>query len=198
MLDAVHLRHHVSYDAHTKKMAGYVDFGMGTDSETIAKEALVLMVVGLKGRWKAPVAYYLTAGVTAVFQQQLVLATLAKLFEVGLTVHTITMDGHATNVSMCKALGCQLDPSRPLQPYFSMPETGETVQVIFDACHMVNLGRNTLHEYRILVSLKGIIHWDLLTKLHTLQDSIGPRLANKVGKNHILYGNQKMKVSFRF
>ena len=48
MLDAVHLRHHVSYDAHTKKMVGYVDFGMGAHSETIAKEALVLMVVGLR------------------------------------------------------------------------------------------------------------------------------------------------------
>lgn len=56
------------------------------------------------------------------------------------------MDGHATNISMCTMLGCQLKltSSQPLRTYFAHPSTGEQVFVMMDACHMLKLARNML------------------------------------------------------
>ncbi len=58
----------------------------------------------------------------------------------------MTMDGHASNVSMCNQLGCELkgDPRKLLQTSFSHPVTGEKVFVMMDACHMLKLARNML------------------------------------------------------
>ena len=59
----------------------------------------------------------------------------------------VTMDGHATNVSMCNQLGCELkrNPLEPLKTYFPHPvESSERVFVVMDACHMLKLSRNML------------------------------------------------------
>ena len=55
MLDAMSIKKHLQYNPRTKQMSGYVDLGNGCNETDPATEALVLMVVGLKGHWKAPV-----------------------------------------------------------------------------------------------------------------------------------------------
>lgn len=60
MLDEMAIRKHVSWDG--KKFRGYVDLGNDAkddDSAPIAKDALVLMVVGINETWKVPVGYFL-------------------------------------------------------------------------------------------------------------------------------------------
>ena len=61
MLDAMSIKKHLQYNPRTKQMSGYVDLGNGCNETDPATEALVLMVVGLKGHWKAPIGYFFTS-----------------------------------------------------------------------------------------------------------------------------------------
>ena len=119
MLDAMAIRQQVIFDQHHQTMLGFVNLGTNEDDENVAKEVLVFMLVGLTGRWKAPVAYFLTKTLSATTQTTLLKACLGKLEECGFLIHSITMDGHASNQAMCKMLGAEMDLSS-LQPYFKV------------------------------------------------------------------------------
>ena len=41
----------------------------------------------------------------------------------------------------------------------------------------------------------GVISWDVIKKLHNLQQDEGLRLANKLKRNHLEFASQKMKVN---
>ena len=108
MLEVMAIRQQVLYDERTNNMTGFIEPGDGESSEIEATEALVFMVVGLRGHWKAPIAYYLTRGLTASVQSQFILAVIESLTDIDIRVWIITMDGHPTSVTMCSRLGCNL------------------------------------------------------------------------------------------
>lgn len=146
MLDAMSIKRHLQYNPHAQSMSGYVDLGDGSNETDPATEALVLMVIGLQGHWKSPIAYYLTSTLHADTQKELVVHALEALHERSIKVVSITMDGHATNISMCNLLGCDLkgNPEVPLKTSFPHPSSGEQVFIVMDACHMLKLSRNML------------------------------------------------------
>lgn len=146
MLDAMAIKKHVQYNPQTQTMSGFVDMGDGCNETDVASEALVFMVVGLQGHWKAPVGYYLTSALSPETLKVLVVHALKELHARGLRVMCMTMDGHASNISMCNQLGCDLkgNPREPLKTSFAHPVTGERVFVMMDACHMLKLARNML------------------------------------------------------
>ena len=198
MLDAMAIRTQVTYDSHAKKLVGFIDLGTNAESEDQAKEALVFMVVGMRAKWKAPIAYYLTRTLTAVAQTELLLACLSKLLDLGFKVHTVTFDGHASNVSMCNLLGCSFDVTDELKTYFHVPGYPDRIWAIMDACHMVKCVRTALEAYGTFTSPNGTVRWNLIKDLHFLQDGLGLRLANKLSLRHVNFKNQKMKVNFAF
>ncbi|KAJ4923428.1 hypothetical protein JOQ06_021427 [Pogonophryne albipinna] len=151
MLDAMAIRKHVQYNPHNQSMSGFVDMGDGNNETDVATEALVFMVVGLQGHWKAPIAYYLTKSLSPETQRVLLSHALEELDARGIRVVSVTMDGHASNVTMCNQLGCELkgNPQEPLQTSFPHPSTGDKVFVMMDACHMLKLARNMLQTSRI-------------------------------------------------
>ena len=60
VIDAMSIRKDSSWYKNSGKFVGHVDFGgMMEEADTIATETLVFMAVGLSGRWKMPVAYFL-------------------------------------------------------------------------------------------------------------------------------------------
>lgn len=145
-LDAMAIKKHVHYNPHTQKMSGFVDLGDGLNETDVASEALVLMVVGILRHWKAPVGYYFTKTLSPETQKVLVVHAIEELHAHGLTVICMPMDGHATNLSMCNQLGCDLkaNPLEPLKTSFPHPVNDERVFVTMDACHMLKLARNML------------------------------------------------------
>jgi hypothetical protein len=193
MLDAMAIRQKIIYDPQKKCMTGFVNLGDGTDSDIQAKEALVVMVVGLKGHWKAPIAYYLTRVLTADVQAQLIKHSLEALADVGIRVWAVTMDGHSTNLAMCRELGCSLDTTG--QSHFQHPQTAENVYVLFDACHMLKLVRNLLGDYSIIQSPDGLVRWSYVKYLQDQQEDAGLRLGNCLTSTHLNYYKMKMKVS---
>ena len=89
------------YDAHKQQTIGFVDLGAGPDeSGQEATEALVFMLVGLKSRWKCPIAYFFTRSLSGETQGQLLNHCLKKVSELGLVVHCVTMDGNAANIGI--------------------------------------------------------------------------------------------------
>ena len=146
MLDAMSIKKHVQYNPHTESMSGFVDMGDGNNENDVASEALVFMVVGLQGHWKAPIAYFLTRSLSPEPQGVLLSQALEELQALGIRLVCLTMDGHSSNVSIFNQLWCELkgDPRKPLQTSFPHPVTGEKVFVMMDACHMLKLARNML------------------------------------------------------
>ena len=197
MLDAMAIRQQVMYDQHSGRLVGYVDLGGGDESEEIAKEALVIMAVGLKSKWKAPLSFHFTKGLSAEAQCSLLCMCFDKLLECGMVIHAVTMDGHATNLGMCRLLGCSLVVEN-FKTWFSIPKQKEPVWVLLDPCHMVKLLRNALEAMRGFKSPRGSILWEHISTLHKVQSTIGLRCANKLTDRHLYFYNQKMKVHVQY
>lgn len=96
------IRRQVQRDSHTQTMTDFVDLGDGTDETNVASEALVFMVVGLRGHWKTAIAYFSIQTFTLNTQKALLLHALEKLHEQGVKVLCVTMDGQLSNISMCR------------------------------------------------------------------------------------------------
>lgn len=195
VLDGMSIRRQVQYDSHKQTMVGFEDLGSGIDETTVAREALVFMVVGLQGHWKMPIAFYFISSLKPETQRILLLHALEALHERGIKVVCITMDGHISNINMCTMLGCQLKLNQPLKTHFVHPSSGENVFVIMDPCHLLKLARNMLQAYSSIVSPAGTIKWKYISQLNDVQEHEGLHAANKITRKHIDFEGQKMKVS---
>jgi len=195
MLDAMSIKKAIQYDNSTGLSTGFVNLGDNTEHDDEATEVLVFMIVGLRGHWKAPVAYFFTHTLQASTQQQLVLHTISSLREIDMQVCALTMDGHATNVAMCSLLGCQLDPAKHLKTYFYVEGCPEPVYVFMDACHMIKLVRNMLQACKVIKTPSGEVRWKFIELLHQQQQDLGLRIANRLSQRHVDFQKQKMKVN---
>lgn len=79
------------------------------DNLPYAKDAFVIMVVGLNTHWKVPIAYYLVNGISAEEKSNIIKSCLHQLHETGIIIKTITFDGAANNMSMASLLGANLN-----------------------------------------------------------------------------------------
>ncbi len=158
MLDAMAIKKHIQYNPQTQKMSGFVDMGDGMNENRCCHRGSCFswwLVYKDIGRLQFPTT--LTNTLSPDTQKVLILHALEELHERGIRVLCITMDGHASNISMCTQLGCQLkaNPHEPLKTFFSHPVTGENVFVMMDACHMLKLARNMLQAYSPIKSSIG-------------------------------------------
>lgn len=198
------IRKMLAYDQRTKMDIGYVDLGFGPQVDgPPASEILVFLLTGVRANWKAPIAYFCTATLTAATQRELIVHTIRILQENGFVVTCLTMDGHASNLGMIRSLGAQMNISaNRIEPYFVLEnsddelqsQTNDKIFVLLDPCHMVKLLRNTWNAYGCFKSSDGLIKWSFLTELHRIQDTVGLRLGNKLSVRHILFQQNKMKV----
>ena len=65
---------------------------------------------------------------------------------------------------------------------------------VIDVCHMIQLMRNLLGDYKTIYGDKGgkctCICWQYIEALNDLQKDLGFSLANKLKKGHILWTNE--------
>ena len=110
-MDEMAIKKHVEWDE--KQFRVYVDIGTGVQDDTLlpATEALVFMVVAVNGNWKVPIAYFFIDGLNGSDRANLITQCLCRLYDIGVTVTSITCDGASNNLAMFRELGASTDPN---------------------------------------------------------------------------------------
>lgn len=179
------------------KYRGLVDIGVGDESDDLpeATQALVIMVNSLNSHFKVPIAYFLINSMDADQRKNLVLDAIQRCYNVGVRIMCLTTDGPNYNKSLMRKLGADLSVDN-LKPFFEHPcEPSWRVYTLLDPCHMIKLIRNTLGAERVIFSENGVIQWKYIELLYAQQEKEGFKLGNKLGKAHIEWRKQKMKVN---
>lgn len=167
------IRRQVSWDASQQRFVGHVDLGNGPDSDAAdeATEALVFMVVGIFCQFKQPFAYFLTHGVTGYTLSQLLRHAIQTLHDIGVTVVTLTLDGHQSNQAALKQLGVSLKDN--ICSFFKHPSDHDVkIMAFFDPPHMLKLVRNALHAYGKLLYLWCVMRRRIQILLGWLEEKI--------------------------
>ena len=197
MLDEMSIKKDVCFDG--ERFRGYVDIGNEVEDDSLpcAKEALVFMVVCVNSSWKVPCAYFFIDGLSGADRANLIKICIQRLSDIGIRVISVTCDGPQAHFKMFKVLGATLDPPN-INPSFPHPNCEESYRVfaLFDICHMLKLVRNTLAEYGVLLDDENKqICWSYIVSLYNKQDDEGLKLGHKLGKSHIQWYQQKIKLN---
>lgn len=110
-------------------------------------------------------------------------------------------DGAPCNISMCKALGANVDYfSSEFKPWISVPEfpgskNEKIIYIFWDTVYMLKLVRNTLGEKKVIINPVGEqIKWHHIETLQNIQETKGLHAANKLKRSHINYFENKMSL----
>lgn len=100
IVDAMSIHKQIIWDQQQGKFVGYIDYGGAVEinQDTPASEALFFQIVSYTNRYKCPVAYFVIDKTDANTQAQLINCCLRNLYEVGISIHSITCDGTAANM----------------------------------------------------------------------------------------------------
>lgn len=199
VFDSMAIRKQVIWDSTLAKFVGLCEYGNGVSIEPVeteATEALVFMLVSLRGTWKWPVGYFFINKITTSILAELVKTALILSQQSGIRIWSITCDGAHVNYSTMNLLGCNLFTTNycNLKTTFKHPSSDYDVHFVPDACHSVKLARNTLGDLKIFKSLTAEISWNHITHLHQLQLELNLKFANRINSAHINYKANIMKV----
>ncbi|KAL1480477.1 hypothetical protein MTO96_050994 [Rhipicephalus appendiculatus] len=196
VVDEMAIRKHLEWDG--KKFRGYVDIGneVDDDSNAVASEALVFMLVSLDSHWKVPCEYFLINGLSGKECANIVKLCLTKLHETGVCVTSLTCDGLRCNFTMFRDLGASVEDVSAMSTSFPHPVTQDKVYCLLDVCHMMKLVRNALSSLGCLRDASGaFVNWHYIVQLQELQEKEGLHAATKLRAAHIQWQKQKMKVN---
>ena len=153
------------------------------------------MVVAVNGNWKLPIAYFFIDSLNGGDRANLVTQCLCRLYDLGVTVTSITTDGASSNLAMFRELGASTDPNA-LQSFFPHPSNNaHKIHIFLDVCHMLKLVRNTLASQTLINGDGKHIKWQYVEELHKLQEGEGLKAAHKLRTPHIEWQRLKMKVN---
>lgn len=192
IFDGMALKQDLAYDQKLDKVIGYVDLGPipVCDQEKLATEALVFQIVSYSHRFKCPIAYfYIQNCLEGELLSELLKTAITLLYEIGITVRSLTCDGASSNVKAYKCLGCCLD-QKDFRPYFQHPNGPNNVFCLLVAAHMLKLARNVLADF-VMKSETGDIAFEYIRKLHEIQSNEGLKFANKLSASHVDFKNKK-------
>ena len=199
IVDGMYIKSGVVYNRSTGKYDGFSDFGedvLAFNADEIATEAVVFMLVGLRGHWKCPIGYVLCCGINASNLSSLISKALQLSSSHGLDVYSVTCDGTATNFDSMRNFGCEFGSKlSDIKGSFSSDYFNHALYFVADACHMLKLARNALADVKIFVDDSGkLIKWDHIKNLHRIQEDEGLKFGNRLSKSHIEYHRHKMNV----
>lgn len=113
MLDEMSLKKEIISEKNTQNVWDYVDFGANipnSDSQEIATEVLVLMVVGVNMNFKFPVGYFFINKLTGPEKDNIVKQALHYLnISPNFKIISLTCDGLYANFKMMTELGYRTD-----------------------------------------------------------------------------------------
>lgn len=166
MIDEMSIKKATTWVKSEQKFVGYVDLGgvLGQDTEKVATSALVLMAVGLRKKWKMPVSFHFTAGLTAETLSVLIKQAITALSDIDVNVKAIVMDGLRTNIAAMGLLGCDI-PNKQ----FKFTHEGKEILCMLDQVHMVKVLRNVWGRLGEIHGAHGVARWSDIENLVKLQ-----------------------------
>lgn len=175
IFDSMAIRQQLVWNAQQHRYEGFCDYGNNVNIENQdmeCTEALVFMLVSLKGVWKWPVAYFLKHSMSAETLAKLIKTTLTLTAELGLRVRAITCDGDSVNCCALKILGANIfvEDYRNIKNSFPHVKLNYNVKVLLDPCHMLKLARNAIADYKTFIRNDNFIKWEYI-HLSTLYSS---------------------------
>lgn len=195
ILDEMSIRRHSQWNPNKKKFDGFIDMGKPAFEDqalALAKDALVFLVCGADEDFKIPVSYFLTNGLIGEERAALLNEILIRLANIGIIVVSITFDGLAANLRMCKIMGANLEADE-LCIVDPMNEN-QKIYIILDAAHMLKLVRNCLGSRNLVNSDGQLIEWKYIKLLYETQENLSYNLGNKLSKQHMEWQSRKMSV----
>ena len=199
IFDGMYIKSGIVYNKSNGNYEGFANFGgdiSAFDPDAMATEALVYMLVGLRGHWKIPVGYVLCNSINATNLSCLTSKALHLASSHGLRVHSVTCDGAPANLDSMRSFGCVFGKNlNDIKGSFSYEAYDHPLFFIPDACHMLKLARNALADVKIFVDdAKQNVKWSHIQLLHTVQEEEGLKFANRLAKGHIEFQRHKMNV----
>ena len=101
LFDGMYIKSDVVYNKSKGCYEGFANFGEDISAfnpDVVATEALVFMLVGLKGHWKTPIGYVLCNSTNATNISSLISKALQLASSHGIYVHNVTSDGLPANL----------------------------------------------------------------------------------------------------
>lgn len=187
VIDSMSIRKKLSMDRASGQIIGYVTIG---DSEKLASEALVFLLVPLLGGVRHPIGYFYVDKIDSEMQAQLIKQCLKLTAENKINIINITCDGCAANITTFRKLGADI----PTVCHFQHPTLDHPVYTTLDPVHMLKLARNALGTIRRFQAPDGIVDYKYIEDLVAIQDEMGLHLANKITRKHLNWRSMKMKV----
>lgn len=196
------IRQQLIWDEKEQKYIGFCDYGNSVTLENKdieATEALVFMLLSLKRIWKWPIAYFFKHAMSATVLSELIKTALILTAEAGLRIRAVTCDGDSSNCSALKILDANIFDKnyKNLRNFFPHVTMNHNVHVLLDAYHMLKLARNAIADYKELkTENEGLIKWQYITELHTLQNKLTFKLKNRLSSQCVYWKQNKMKVKY--
>ena len=152
LCDAMNLKASTIYHKEKGCFDGFINYGekvVVEDENKIAAEALVFMLVGLKGHWMYPVGYILCDKVN---NECLLSVILTEAMDHGINVQSVTMDGTTTNINAMKLFRRKFGNTSDTIGSFSFEGFDYKLYFIIDPCHhMLKLARTALSDAGVFV-----------------------------------------------
>lgn len=195
--DEMHLSTLVQFDSGSKTMVGYETYNYAdSESRKEANQMIAFLVRGMDENFQLLVAYHFIVSLDAASKKTLLMEVVDKITETGTIISNITFDGFPANKTMCTTeLGANFDIySSMFKPYFTA-NNGRRIYIIFDPSHMHKLVRNKLGEYKFFNELNEKILWKYIEELVRYSNEKNFSGTHKLGRKHIEWQNNKMKVN---
>nr|CAI5848512.1 unnamed protein product [Callosobruchus analis] len=188
-IDEMSLKSNLFYRTKSDEIIGFEDIGSEKKSNTICKNALVIMARGLYTRWKQPIAYFFVESqMKAADLRNMLEECIEKLIQTGLIVEGIASDMGSNFLELSKSLGVDAQNAE-----FVL--AGKNFVYIFDPCHLIKATRNNLLKH-VLLSQEKKTSWTFVEGFYKKDKEQFYRSATKLTNSHIYPSSfQKMRVS---
>lgn len=180
IFDEMKLKSALKYDKHLDCIEGLEDLGPILGKHRYAgSSALVLMIRGLKSKWKQPFGYFITgATIPSSILSKLLLQCVEKVISVGLDPKVVICDQGSNNMScMYTHLGVTIN-----EPYFT--HNDHRVLVIWDPPHLLKNTRNNLRNNGYSV-LEHSVSWRHIEAFYKQDSKLPVRCAPRLKQRHM-------------
>lgn len=152
------------------------------------------MVVGINKPIALPIAHHFIGTLKTNQKTELLKSIIVAITEINAIIVNVTCDGLSTNFSTFSSLGASFKTEN-LKPYFLNPANDSKIHIMLDACHMLKLVRNYVHNKEQLEDGENLsiewVHFQRLEEARVQNEFV----THKLNKKHIQCDRNVMSVS---